>query len=282
MLAKELYDHLEKDFIKPGLVDEWYKYMEELEPFICKNFKERDMGLVCDFAKNINHVYTAVFPSENVLQKIINNSDEAMLFVHHASNWDLKKSPVGFYLMNSDLLEQLKKKNISIYCLHSPLDNYGENSTSKTLADVLDIEIDKPFINFYGAVCGIIGRTKLKTINELQIKYSKVVGHETKLYQYGDNTILDNKVAVCAGGGNQDFVVEELMENNVKTLITGITVKNEISAKVHELEEKNGINVIGGTHYSSEKFACMAMCKYFSKLGLSTEFVEDNPCFEDM
>ena len=42
------------------------------------------------------------------------------------------------------------------------------------------------------------------------------------------------------------------------------------------------LNLIGGTHYSSEKFACMAVCEYFSKLGLQAEFVEDIPCFEDL
>ena len=54
------------------------------------------------------------------------------------------------------------------------------------------------------------------------------------------------------------------------------------SAATHELEKNSRINVIGGTHYSSEKFACIEMCKYFNKLGLEAEFIEDEPCFEDM
>jgi len=282
MLAKEIYTHLDNDFIKPGISDDWYRYMTELEPFICDNFKNRDMGLVCDFTETINSVYTAVFPSEKVLRKILENVENAMIFSHHASAWDLKKSPVGFYLMDASLLEMLKKKNISLYCLHHPLDNYSEYSTSKTLADALDIEIIKPFANYSGAVCGVIGKTKCKTINELHSKYSAAVCHETKLYQYGNSEIQDNTVAVCAGGGNQVFIVEELIENNIKALITGITVKTENSAEVHTLEQKNQINIIGGTHYSSEKFACIAMCKYFSKLGLPAEFIEGEPCFEDM
>jgi len=283
MIAKDIYNHLENDFIKPGLIDEWYKYMEELAPFICDNFKNRDMGLVCDFTENINHVYTAVFPSENVLQKIINtNVENAMLFLHHASDWDLKKSPVGFFLMNASQLEILKQKHISIYCLHTPLDNFGEYSTSKTLANAMNIDIIKPFVNYYGAVAGIIGKTNCNTVNELHNKYTEIIGHKTKLYQYGDNEIPVNLVAVCAGGGNQSFVIEEMIENNVKTLLTGITVKNDISLAVHELEEKNRINLIGGTHYSTEKFACIAMCKYFIKLGLPAKFLEDDPCFEDM
>jgi len=73
-----------------------------------------------------------------------------------------------------------------------------------------------------------------------------------------------------------------MIENNVKTLITGITLKSDTSKEAHTLGQKNQINIIGATHYSSEKFACIAMCKYFSKLGLPAEFIEDEPCFEDM
>jgi putative NIF3 family GTP cyclohydrolase 1 type 2 len=282
MKAKELYNQLDKDFIKQELSDDWFKYMPELEMFLCDNFKNMNMGLMCDFTETVNKIYTAVFPSEKVLHKVLSNNENAMIFVHHASNWDLKKSPVGFYNIDISLLEMLKRKNISIYCLHSPLDDYGEYSTSKTLADALEIEIIKPFFNYFGCVPGLIGKTKCRTVNELKNKFSEVVGHETKLYQYGDNEILNNTVAVCAGGGNQDFVVEELIKNNINALITGLTVNNNVSISVHELEKENLINVFGGTHYSTEKYACIAICKYFSKLGLPAEFIEDEPCFEDL
>ena len=282
MLAKELYSHIENCFIKPEMTDEWFKYMVELEPFICDNFKKRDMGLFCDFTENINKVFTAVFPSEKIIHYVLENAEDAMLFLHHPSCWDLKKSPVGFYQMSISQLEMLKKKRISIYSLHIPLDNYSEYSTSKTLADALDIQIIKPFANFCGAICGIIGKTKCKTVMELKKAFSDVVGHKIKLYQYGDNEINNNIVAVCAGGGNQTFVVDELIENNINTLLTGITLKNEVSSDVHELEENNKINLLGGTHYSTEKFACIAMNKYFQKLGIPSEFIEDEPCYEDM
>jgi len=282
MLAKEIYTNLDSNFIKPDITDEFYQYMTELEPFFCDNFKERSMGLVCDFTETINHVFTAVFPTEKVIRKMLENSEKAMLFTHHACNWDLKKSPIGFYNMDAALLHKLREKQISIYCLHAPLDNYSEYSTSKTLADALDIEIIRPFVDYCGTLCGVIGKTKCQTVSELQNKYSEAVGHETKLYQYGDNEIHNGAVAVVAGGGNQTFVLQDLVENNINSLVTGITLKNDVFAEAHEFAEKNRINIFGGTHYSSEKFACIAMCKYFEKLGLPAEFIEDEPCVEDM
>jgi len=282
MLAKAIYKNLDNYFIKHEITDDFYQYMTELAPFLCDNFKKSSIGLVCDFTETIDRVFTAVFPTEKVIRKILENTENAMLFTHHACNWDLKKSPIGFYNMDSFHLEKLRDKQISIYCLHHPLDNYSNYSTSKTLADALDIEVIRPFVNFSGAVCGIIGKTKYQTVNELQKKYSEAVGHETKLYQYGDNEIHNGVVAVVAGGGNQTFVLQDLIDNQINSLVTGVTLKNDVSAEAHELAEKNRINIFGGTHYSSEKFACIAMCKYFEKLGLPAEFIEDEPCFEDM
>ncbi|MCL1997975.1 MAG: Nif3-like dinuclear metal center hexameric protein [Turicibacter sp.] len=283
MKAKNLYKQLDNDFIKPNLTDNWLRYMPELAAYICDSFKipNRNMGIMCDFTETINHVYTAVFPSESVLQKISENAEKALLFVHHAAIWNLEKSPKGFYNMNIALLEKLKNRQIAIYCLHNPLDNFSEYSTSKTLADALNIEIIKPFAEHNGGLCGVIGKTNCRTVKELQGKFSEIVGHKTKFYQYGDSEILGN-VAICAGGGNDIFVVEDMLKNGVKTLITGISVKNEFSAAVHEFEEKNQINVLGGTHYSTEKFACLAMCGYFEKLGISAEFVEDLPNLTDI
>ena len=65
-------------------------------------------------------------------------------------------------------------------------------------------------------------------------------------------------------------------------LITGISANNEDYSEVHELERKSRINILGGTHYSTEKFACQKMCTYFEKLGLVSAFIEGEPVYEDM
>ncbi len=283
MNAFALYEKLENDFISSQLFDEWANYMNDVEDYICDNFRKRSMGLVCDFAKEVGKVYTAVFPTKEVMQKIIN--DEArntMLFVHHPSIWDIRKAPDIFYQMPISLLEAFKNSKISIYNLHVPLDNFNEYSTSKTLAEALGIEIEKPFAQYRGSLCGVIGKTKYKNIYDLQKQFSSLLNHDSKLYMYGEQDIKDGKVAIIAGGGNSKDFVLEMLDNEVSTLITGITCKNAHSEAVHRLEQESRINVIGGTHYSTEKFACIAMCKYFSKLGLSSEFIEDEPILEDM
>ena len=286
MKAIDLYNQLEKDFVRPGMVENWFwfDYMAEIEEYICDNFKQRSIGLMCDFTEEVNKVYTAVFPSDRVLASILDDGiSDAMLFVHHAADWDLSKDPdTAFYQMNTGLLKKLRENNISVFNFHYPLDNYSEYSTSKTLADALGVAIIKPFAEAGGAVCGVIGTTSSKDIHELNANYSRVVGHKTKLYQYGSDTILNGTVGICAGGGNDPIVVNELIANGINVLISGLSLNNKYSSEAHRLEREHNINLLGGTHYSSEKFACMAMCKYFSKLGLQSEFVSDIPCFDDL
>lgn len=283
MNANKLYQNLDKDFIKSDLSDNWFQYVESVSDFLCDNFKQRSMGLVCDFATEINHVYSAVFPSNDVMKKILDDGAcDAMLFVHHPSIWDIRKAPEVFSQMDRDLLKQFKDKRISIYNLHTPLDNYGKYSTSVSLANALSFEIIKPFAYSDGALCGVISKTNLKSVIDLQKKFQKILGHQASLYNYGDNIINENKVAIVAGGGNKLEILKEVYKEGINTFITGITCKNEHSKIAHEFAEKNRINILGGTHYSTEKFACISMINYFTEFGLSAKYIDDKPVMEDM
>jgi putative NIF3 family GTP cyclohydrolase 1 type 2 len=131
-------------------------------------------------------------------------------------------------------------------------------------------------------MCGVFGKIDVATVQDLRKKFQDAVGHEVNLYNYGNNEIKDRTVAVIAGGGNDADMLEEIAKAEVNTFVTGITVKNEHSKKVHDYTEEHKINVLGGTHYSTEKFACISMVDYFKKVGLPSEFIEDKPVMEDM
>jgi putative NIF3 family GTP cyclohydrolase 1 type 2 len=283
MKAEKLYAQLEKDFIKPGLSDEWFKYMEPIANFICDNYKKRSMGLVCDNATEINKIYTAVFPSNNVMQAVLDRGEkDVMVFLHHPSNWDLAESPPGFHLMDKGLLEKFRNNRISIYNLHVPLDNYGEYSTSATLAKSLGVTDLRPFFQYYGSLACVYGKTKLKKATEMREKFAAMLGHRASYYQYGTDEIKDGIVAVAAGGGNMVEIHEEIAREGVNLMVTGITVKTPTTMNAHNYAKEKGINILGGTHYTTEKPACQAMCKYFKKLGLPAEFIEGEPGFEDL
>lgn len=283
MKATKLYAQLEKDFINPALTDDWARFMGSIADFLSENFKQRSMGLVCDNSIEIKKVYTAVFPSNIVMQSILDKGEkDTMLFVHHPSIWDIRKAPPIFHQMNRDLLEKFREQKISIYNLHVPLDNYVDYSTSVTLAKVLGVKVLKPFFNYGGGLAAVWGKTNITTVQEMQDKFAAVLGHKASLYQYGTDEIKNGMVAVAAGGGNIPELLEEITNNDVNTLVTGVSVRIPPTLKAHDYARDKGINILGGTHYSTEKPACQAMCRYFTKLGLPSEFIDDAPVLEDL
>lgn len=277
MNAQKLYRQLEKDFITGrGLSDDWKEI--RTEKYLSPNFKKRSMGIVYDFSKDINKVYTAVFPDKSVIKKILKkNETDILLFVHHPMSWDITKKKVFSSISDKDL-EMLKKRRISVYNLHVPLDNFGEYSTSNTLARALGIKVKTQFAPYFGALCGVIGTVDTDKVSDMKKRFEKAVGHKVKLYKYGSDIINNKRVA---GGGN-DLDILETIPKGINLFITGVSIKNDYAKKSHDYLRKKKINLLGGTHYSTEKFACIAMVDYFKKLGLPCEFIEGKPGLEDM
>jgi putative NIF3 family GTP cyclohydrolase 1 type 2 len=284
MKAQELYARLEKDFDLAHCKDDWSNM--DFNEFISDNFKKRYMGLLADNAKEIKKVYTAVFPSDDVLKKILKPGEkDAMLFLHHPMTWDINGAKGVLFDINKSLLKQLKENNISVYALHTPLDRVGDYSTCVSLARALDIKIEKPFFEYFGNSSGVIGSTKLKTIDELAERVKEAVGHNVKIWNYGIKTINNHQVAVIGGGGNDLNALKEMSALGINAFATGITRPTKgykAAIDAHEFAKKNKINIIGGTHYSTEKFACIAMVDYFKKLGLKAEFIPGKPDFNDL
>jgi putative NIF3 family GTP cyclohydrolase 1 type 2 len=282
MDAVGLYAQLEKDFIAPALSDDWARYMSPVSDFLTDNFKKRSMGLVCNNSTVITCVWTAVFPSVKVMQYLLDtNKENMLLFVHHPEIWDIRKTEI-FQQMDIKLLKQFKERGISIYNLHVPLDNYGEYSTSVSLARAQGVTDLQPFARYYGSMAGVFGTTDCFSLIEISRHFSALLGHYTSMYQYGSDEIINQRVAVVAGGGNLPDVLKEIAGKGINTFITGVSALNDHSRAAHLVASENRINILGGTHYSTEKFACIAMCRYFQKLGLPCGFIEDIPVLEDM
>lgn len=283
MEAHKLYQHLQEDFITQGMWDDWAEGMNPLADYLCENFKTRSMGLVCDFTPQINRVYTAVFPSPAVMSHVLDSGmQDGLLFLHHPMVWDIRKAPEVFQQMESLQVQRFQGAGLSIYALHVPLDHFGKHSTTVTFSRALGIDPEEPFFRYYGALVGVFGRTACGTVHELHKTFQDTVQHQVSLYSYGDEHIQDGRVAVIAGGGNTVDALEEIAESGVNTFLTGITAKNDYSIPAHKYAEEHRINLLGGTHYSTEKFACLSMVNYFQKLGLPAEFIEDTPLLEDL
>jgi putative NIF3 family GTP cyclohydrolase 1 type 2 len=264
------------------MTDDWAQYMGPLLDFVSASFKSSSIGLACDFAPEIKQVRSAVFPSPKVMGEILAEGiSDAMLFLHHPATWDIRLSP-PFSQMERRLVEQFKERRISIYALHAPLDNFGEYSTTVTLAKALGIKPSKAFAPYNGGLCGVFGETEHRDAAGLGRAFEKAVGHRTSLYSYGSPEIKGGRVALVAGGGNQVEVLEEIAAEGLNTFVSGVTLANDYSRRAHEFARQKGITILGGSHYSTEAFACRAICAYFEGLGLPAKFVADEPVLEDL
>ncbi len=283
MDAKYLYKKLDGDFELESIIDEWR--MLPKNEYISDQFLERYMGIMLDNSHIINHVYTATFPDEIVLKKLLEKRvSNALLVSHHAMIWDSRLDGFPFRPIPDKYYLELKKRNISFYVLHHPLDKNGKYSTATTLANALKLELLEEFCEYMGIKVGIIGRTNSKTIESLKQVVKETIGHKVKVWNYGDKEISDQKVCVVGGGGNMPFIIEEVARLGVNVYITGVTKPvEEFSPSIifHELAKKNKVNIIAATHYSTEKFACMGLVEYFGQLGLPCEFIEGKYYYED-
>jgi len=169
--------------------------------------------------------------------------------------------------------------------MHIPLDSNGDYSTSVSLAKELQLQITGEFCEYLGCKLGVICETAFTKLEDFASHIEKILGHEIKIRRYGNDIIERKTVAVAAGGGCVDFVAEELAALGINTFLTGCTKpipSFEPNMEFHRIAGENKINLVGATHYSTEKFACMAIVKYFAGLGIEAEFIEGAPCMEDL
>ncbi len=280
-LRKQLDADFELDKREEG---DWDAF--DLGDYVVENIGKKPKGLILDNAKAISKVYTAVFPSEKVLRRILDSNErDILLFTHHPMIWDPSPDRKPFINIPHELLGPLKEHRVSYYAIHIPLDAVGPYSTGVSFAKALGVPSERYFFEYGGVEVGVVGTIDLTGLSEFAERVRKAVGHEVKVWTYGSDVIKDSRVAVVGGGGCEPEIASDIADMGVNTYVTGITRIMETyppSAQFHEVCKDNEINAIGTTHYSSEKFACVAMVDYFEKLGVPAEFIEDEPLLSDM
>jgi len=291
MISNDLYNKLDIDFKVNDIGCEPWE-IDTIKEYVTENFLEHNEGIMLDNSKEINKVYSVTFPDTNLLKRILDKGEQDILvFSHHAQTWQFGNGEDVMVNLPTEILDEMKEKRVSLYSIHIPLDNVSKYSTSVTFAKKLNIKDEKNAFEYLNALTGLFGKTDYSNVYEFSNFIESIIGHKTKVYNYGTSDILNNTVAVVAGCGNEVEVIEELKDNHVNTLVTGFSTNLENNPEhgcaedaiaAHKCAQGNKINIIGTTHYSSEKFACMEMIKYFEKLCIPSEFMEGHHNLKDL
>ncbi len=266
MPAQELYAALEREF----------------RPWECTEVFST-MGLQFHNTDLIQKVYTATFVSDEVMDQLeARDASRCMLFTHHpvAQKKDLTKDSPP---LPQSLVQRFRERRITVFNYHIPLDRVSPWSPGTNLAKAMGLT---PYEEFYEqnlVRMGLLCHTPFATQTEFAQAAEQTLGHPVKLYRYGDEQLPGGKIALMGGGASNPDIYAWLKEQGINLFFTGMSSPNiPWCARNHANAQAAGVSILGGTHYSTEKFAVMEMVKFFEGLGLESEFLPETPNFEEL
>ncbi|WP_028973915.1 Nif3-like dinuclear metal center hexameric protein [Spirochaeta cellobiosiphila] len=255
---------------------EWAVTNENKE-YINPDFLDKKTALFSRNSESIDKVYTVVFITEEIVNAISKESN-CLIITHH--HFDYFEDERGLQAISSDYLERLRQSNNSIYVAHAPLDTHKKYGTSISLANLCKIEAVEYFYDYFGAPTALIGTIKKQSFDHFSsLVQSKIERPFLTKVQHKEYV---KKIAVVAGGGDDPEILQTAFDKGCDTFLTG-TVEHrwdsppfqDANKRFHELNKALKLNLIGGTHFGTERPAMIKFTEFIKNLGLDCDYCED-------
>lgn len=252
----------------------WREYAEPA-------WAERWNGLMVRGHADVERAATCVFPSDAIIEAL---EPRTLLFSEHPIAYD--DDVAGFNPLTPGSFEAMKERGVSFYHAHGPLDMHPEVSPSRLCAAGLGLtELDEylPIVDGIPGGAAVIGRSDLTT-DELAERLRTFLGEEIPVSVLFAPRAHAGRVAIAAGGGAQRPILEASLERDCQTFVTGNAatrcrldfVQKEV-ADFRALAEEEGVAIVDGTHYGTEKPPQLAMVNWFTSRGLPARFAHGKP-----
>ncbi len=256
-----------------------------LQRYATAQFLTKYNGLMLRNGAEITKVYTVVFLSQEVLDKILSYGHKDTLVVTHHP-LEMETSHRGFLPMPESYFKALKAKATSVYSLHDPLDVHSIISTSRALASALGVTSQRPFAHMPPGFVGIYGCIELSPLPNF-LQQVRVVTRVPELHYIVKQSNIE-KVGIVAGEVDAS-AMQEAESLGCDTYLTG-TYYNRINNPLGEQQRisfkkamrQAHMNLIECSHYASESIVMKRdLFDYLAKgIGLAAEFVEQsNPWY---
>ncbi|MBJ8055191.1 Nif3-like dinuclear metal center hexameric protein [Bacillus cereus] len=235
------------------------------QQFFEANFVELFNGLMIRGTENVNTIFLAVFPTDDVLEKFISQSMPGdLLFMHHPLVMEcgdpLGKSGRGFIPISSKYLQAIKEKKLSIYTCHGPMDFHQTYGTSISIAKALQANVIDGFA--YGGPenepAGLICEIDETTTEKLQKHLKKIFNIPYTDFEGKQHDSI-KKIAIIAGCGDVVSLMKEAEEKGAEAYITGeihCHIDNEYGQYKYSLimdyVKETNMSLIGVSHSASE------------------------------
>lgn len=270
LLDKEFYVATNEE----NLVD--FAATENNKQHVNNDFINGMTGLFTKTTEEIQSVSSTVFLTDTVLDKA---ADNTLLFTHHHFNYH--EDERGCQPLTEKKMITLKQRGISIYVCHAPLDTHMQWGTSVTLAQYCKIMIDELFFDYYGAPTALIGHVMEQPIDAFVSNVMRKLDRaDLTVKRHRENVKI---IAVVAGGGDIPEILQYAYDKGCDTLLTGTIVNRwdlpflqDANKRMFESNKKLKLNLIGGTHYGTERPAMMNILDYFRKHDIQCNYLEDD------
>jgi putative NIF3 family GTP cyclohydrolase 1 type 2 len=261
-----------------GVVYETPLWRDYVEPKWTKKWN----GLMVKSSVDVERVATCVFPSDEIIARV---KPRTLLFTEHPLDDALGDV---FAPWSRASFERMKRDSISVYQVHGPLDQHPEVSPSRLIASALglrDVEDYLPMAKGIPGGIASIGDSD-GSVDDVAAKLHDVLGAEipVRVVSAGKHPKRAGRVAVVAGGGAEVASLEASLREGCTTYVTGnaaspchIPFVKAIHAAFNERARKEGVAVVDGTHYGTEKPAQIAMVSWFKARGLECVFEPGRP-----
>lgn len=203
--------------------------------------------------KKIQRIAFAVDACADTIQRAASVHAD-ILFVHHGLFWGQEQTLTGIHYKR---IRQLITHDIALYASHLPLDAHPEIGHNYALARLIGLEDLEPFGRWRTTVIGVKGKfTKPQSIDSVVKAMFTDGSKPLTVLPFGKKKIQTAGI-ICGGGARE---VEQAIAQHLDLYITGET-KHE---SYHTILE-NGISLIAGGHYATEKLGLTLLMEKIEK-----------------
>jgi putative NIF3 family GTP cyclohydrolase 1 type 2 len=246
---------------------------------VTEAFLNEKSGLMFDFAQAVDKVYCVVFTTTEVFDRLLSVANgPSLIFTHHPHDYHEDTRGIGPF--PEDYLEEFEEREISVYTIHAPLDVGLNICVSKSFADRLCLSNIKPFYEANGGYLGVMGTLNANDIDATAQYVSRSLGIDT--VDVFDNDAEEGFTAVVAGAGDQPEILKKAKELGCTTYITGTAVHRwafdpiqKLNKEFHTIAKELRINLIGASHYHTEKCAVQDITTFLQENVCQAAFLED-------
>jgi dinuclear metal center YbgI/SA1388 family protein len=186
-----------------------------------------------------------------------------LVIVHHGLLWKKQKRKAVL----KKRLGFLKKKGISLYGAHLPLDLNRKHGNNIELCRMFDLGKIRKFGKYHGIAIGYSGElNKSMPVKAIVNKLNNDLKTKSVVLDFGKRKI--KTIAFVSGGGAS--AVEEAVNKKMDVFITG-----ELSHGEYHFAKDAEINLIAAGHYHTETLGVKALMPVLKqKFNIETVFID--------